>query len=221
MSRATTHEVATIARSAQGTRLNRRGLQTRAHILAVAVRLLARGGTDVASANLVAREAGVTWGTIQHQFGDTDGVWAAVVEHASRRWASSFVLDATTGATVEARVRAIVAAMWDTLDDETVRAVTNLRQLLPHDPDPLDTRFPATAAALRRWDAAWNTAWDDIFHGLVRSNAKLRRVRSLLPGAVLGLHAESRRTTFVDTDGARHALVDALALYLQGPARRR
>jgi hypothetical protein len=111
--------------------------------------------------------------------------------------------------------------MLDALDDETVRAVTNLRALLPHDADALDAGFPATADALRRWDAAWGAAWDDIFRGLVRSRAKLGRVRSLLPGAVLGLRAESRRTTFVDTDGARRALVDALALYLREPSRRR
>jgi AcrR family transcriptional regulator len=214
-----TDQEAGTAYSAQGTRLNRRGLETRAHILAVAVRVLARGGTDVASANLVAREAGVTWGTIQHQFGDTDGVWAAVVAHASERWGASFVAEATAGHTIEERVRAIVATMWGTLDDPMVRAVTNLRQLLPHDTDVLDVQFPATAAAIRRWDAAWNAAWDEIFRGLVRSKVKLRRVRSLLPGAVLGLHAESRRTTFVDADEGRRALVDAVALYLQEPAQ--
>src|SRR6187402_380922 len=77
----------TVVVSAKGTRLNRRGLQTRLHMIDVAIRALAspREGEQV-SANLVAREAGVTWGTVQHQFGDADGLWAAVLEHILAEW---------------------------------------------------------------------------------------------------------------------------------------
>jgi AcrR family transcriptional regulator len=67
--------------SAKGTRLNRRGLETRQHLLEVALECLA-AGPEAASANLVARESGVTWGTVQHQFGDVDGLWAAVLAFA-------------------------------------------------------------------------------------------------------------------------------------------
>ena len=70
--------------SAKGTRLNRRGLETRRTLLKVAIRCLADGSEGV-SANLIAREAGVTWGTVQHQFGDADGLWAAVLAHISER----------------------------------------------------------------------------------------------------------------------------------------
>ena len=49
------------ALSAKGTRLNRRGLETRRHLLDVAVQCLAAGGPEAVSANLVAKEAGATW----------------------------------------------------------------------------------------------------------------------------------------------------------------
>jgi AcrR family transcriptional regulator len=206
--------------SAKGTRLNRRGLETRTHILAVAVDLLARGGHETVSANLIARAAGVTWGTIQHQFGDTDGVWAAVLDHAAERTDAGLRDVAAAGTSVEQRVRSIVDTIWTAYDEPTVVAVTRLRTTLPSDAAALAAQFPATEAALRRWDAAWTRSWEDLFHGLVRSPVKLRRVRNLLPGAVRGLRAESRLTTFEDVDEGRRGLVDAVTLYLQTPTAR-
>jgi AcrR family transcriptional regulator len=206
--------------SAKGTRLNRRGLETRAHILDVAIGLLAAGGHEVVSANLIARAAGVTWGTIQHQFGDTDGVWAAVLDHAAERADAGLRAVTATDLSIEQRVRSIVDAMWDAHDEPTVLAVHRLRATLPHDPDVLAAQLPATEAALRRWEAAWNGSWEDLFRGLVRSPVKLRRVRSLLPGAVRGLRADSRLTTFEDVDEGRRGLVDAVTLYLRTPTAR-
>jgi AcrR family transcriptional regulator len=206
--------------SAQGTRLNRRGLETRAHILDVAVRLLATGGHDVVSANLIARESGVTWGTIQHQFGDTDGVWAAVLDHAAERTDAGLRTATEADASIEQRVRSIVDAMWNSYDTPTVLAVMRLRSTLPHDPEVLAEQFPSTSAALHRWEAAWTRSWDSLFHGLVRSQVKLRRVRSLLPGAVRGLRADAQLTTFEDVAEGRRGLVDAVTLYLQTPTAR-
>jgi AcrR family transcriptional regulator len=74
--------------SAQGTRLNRRGRETRRHLLEVALRCL-EAGPEAASANLVAREAGATWGTVQHQFGDVDALGAAVLAFAREERACS------------------------------------------------------------------------------------------------------------------------------------
>jgi AcrR family transcriptional regulator len=204
--------------SAKGTRLNRRGLETRSQILDVAVGLLAAGGHEVVSANLIARAAGVTWGTIQHQFGDTDGVWAAVLDHAAERSDAGLRAVTEAGASIDQRVRSIVHAMWDAYDEPTVLAVMRLRATLPHDPDVLAAQFPSTFAALRRWEAAWTRSWDSFFHGLVRSPVKLRRVRSLLPGAVRGLRAELQLATFEDVDEGRRGLVDAVTLYLRTPA---
>ena len=206
--------------SAKGTRLNRRGLETRAHILDVAIDLLAAGGHEVVSANLIARAAGVTWGTIQHQFGDTDGVWAAVLDCAAVRTDAGFRAATADGASIERRVRSIVDAMWDAYDEPTVLAVNRLRAMLPHDPDVLAAQLPTTNAALLRWEDAWNRSWEELFRGLVRSPVKLRRVRSLLPGAVRGLRADSRLTTFEDVDEGRRGLIDAVTLYLQTPTVR-
>jgi len=47
--------------------------------------------------------------------------------------------------------------------------------------------YPATAATLRAWVQDWVDRWDGLFEGLGGSEAKMRRVRTLVPAAVRGL----------------------------------
>lgn len=197
--------------SAKGTRLNRRGLETRRTLLKVAIRCLAEGGPEDVSANLVAREAGVTWGTVQHQFGDVDGLWAAVLGHISER---SEPLLAPQNTALQDRVHAIVDMLWWALDTAGARAIHHLRLALPHDRGELEAEFPRTAEALAAWDASWNDTCERAFDGLDVDKVKLRRVRALLPGAMRGLHSERHLSTYVDIDDARRGFSDAIAIYL-------
>jgi AcrR family transcriptional regulator len=199
--------------SAKGTRLNRRGLETRANVLRVAIRVLADGGHDAVSANLVAREAGVTWGTVQHQFGDTDGLWAALLVHISERGGPLLPLPSNVPS-IAVRVELIVETMWDAFDKPTLRAIHNLRQALPRERSELEADFPKTAAALMEWDAAWERACRGAFRGAGIDRVRMRRVRALLPGAVRGLYVEQHLGSYADVDDARRGLVDAITAYL-------
>ncbi|WP_084010956.1 TetR/AcrR family transcriptional regulator [Pseudofrankia sp. DC12] len=200
--------------NAKGTRLNRRGLATRGRILKVAVDLLAAGGPDVVSANLIAREAGVTWGTIQHQFGEADGVWAAVIEHASFRPSFHPTMDRLAGLPLAARLEAIVDLVWNSLDSPSARAVNTLRLFLPRDAAVVERDHPRTAAALAAWDNRWAEVWDHAFDGLTVSRERLAKVRFLMPGAILGLHDIGGLSSYTDVSAARAGLVEALTLYL-------
>ncbi len=199
--------------SAKGTRLNRRGLETRDLLLRTAVRCLADGGPDSVSANRVAREAGVTWGTVQHQFGDVDGLWAAVLASVSDRTSDLGASDDETS-TLSARVDHVVALIWDALERPALRAVTNLRRALPRDRQSLEAEFPRTAAALVDWDARWDDAVRRAFGGFDVDETRLRRVRTLLPGAVRGLHEEQHLSSYADVQDARAGLVEAITSYL-------
>ena len=199
--------------SAKGTRLNRRGLETRQNLLEVAVRCLASGGPESVSANLVAREAGVTWGTVQHQFGDVDGLWAGVLTHVGSRRAE-LIPAADDASDLGARVEEVVTLIWDALDRPAVRAITNLRSALPWDRETLEAEFPRTAAALVDWDAKWEAAVRGAFAGFDIDPQRLRRVRSLLPGAVRGVHSEQYLSTYADVTEARRGLTEAITAYL-------
>lgn len=198
--------------SAKGTRLNRRGLETRAALLDAAVKCLAERGPEGASANLVAKEAGVTWGTVQHQFGDADGLWAAVLGHVS--FGDSLLPTPAPDRDVAARLQTVVPLMWRALEDPSYRAIHALRTALPRSREALERDHPKTASALEEWDRRWEVAVRRTFEGLPVDATRLHRVRSLLPGAVRGLHEERFLSSYADTDAARRGLVEALTAYL-------
>jgi AcrR family transcriptional regulator len=202
-----------VTHSAQGTRLNRRGLETREHLLRTALRALAEGGPEAASASSVARQAGATWGTVQHQFGDVDGLWAAVLEHVlsgTEARAPSF----PDSADVAVRVDAVLDLLWDAMDLPASRAIHHLRLALPQGREELETAYPRTAAAIAHWDQAWTTTVTHAFDGLAVDPVRLARVRSLLPGAMRGLHDEQHLSTYTDPAEARAGLAGALTAYL-------
>jgi AcrR family transcriptional regulator len=207
------HAVAVTTVSAKGTKLNRRGLETRAAVLRVAVRCLADGGPEAVSANLVAKEAGVTWGTVQHQFGDSDGLWAAVLESILERGPDLIpVPDDVT--TLGERVTVIVETIWNALERPSLKAMYTLRQALPREWPALEAEYPRTAAALLEWDRRWEQACRDALAGIDVDEAKLRRVRGLLPGAVRGLYDEQYLSPRADVREARRGLAEALTAYL-------
>lgn len=204
-----------VALSAKGTRLNRRGLETRHLLLRTALACLAEGGPDSASASAVAKRAGVTWGTVQHQFGDVDGLWAALLEYVAERRDPAFH---TIGGhhTLAGRVQTVVETLWSTLELPSSVAIYNLRASLPRQRDQLEGAFPRTARAIARWDADWTEICERAFSGLDVPAEKLLRVRSMLPGTIRGLHSEQHLSTYLDADEARRGLIDALTAYLRG-----
>ncbi|MFZ2242965.1 MAG: TetR/AcrR family transcriptional regulator, partial [Gordonia amarae] len=66
-------------------RANKRGVATRESMIETAIVALATGDPAAVSGNRIAREVGVTWGAIKYQFGDIDGLWAAVLRHTAQR----------------------------------------------------------------------------------------------------------------------------------------
>ncbi|RNL78955.1 TetR/AcrR family transcriptional regulator [Nocardioides marmorisolisilvae] len=200
--------------SAKGTRLNKRGLETRQSLLAVARRCLAAGGPDAVSASLIAREAGVTWGTVQHQFGDVDGLWAALLEDVLGEGAAT-ALPVPASADLGKRVEAVIGSLWAAMDLPAFRAIHNLRQALPRSRDELEATYPLTAAAIVRWDESWRSTMEQAFAGLAVDPVKLERVRSLLPGAMRGLHSEQYLSSYTDLAEARRGLVEAVTSYLE------
>ena len=197
--------------SAKGTRLNRRGLQTRRQLLDVAVRCLAAGGPEAVSANLVAKEAGATWGVVQHQFGDADGLWAAVLEHIAAQFEPMTPVFAES---LEERVVAVIDVLWEAVDLPGSHAIRNLRLALPRESATAEVSFPRTAAAIASWETQWRAACERAFAGLPVDQLKLRRVVALLPGALMGLRDEQHLVSYVDVDEARRGLTEAVTAYL-------
>ncbi|MFV8171438.1 TetR/AcrR family transcriptional regulator [Mycolicibacterium peregrinum] len=203
--------------SAAGTRLNKRGLETRARLLDVAIRCLADSGGEPVSANRIAKDAGVTWGTVQHQFGDLDGLWVAVItEIHSRSWSSDADRPARTG-TLRERVTGAIDSVWTYLDTAEGRALTALRTSLPARRSDIAAEYPLTAAAFAARELDWIQGFDYLMDGLDLDPNQLYRVRCLLPAAIRGLSNERQIGFTSDLEIARATLTDAVVALLTQP----
>lgn len=195
-------------------RRNRRGDATRARMLAAALESLATGDPDAVSANAVAKRAGATWGAVKYQFGDVDGLWAAVLDHLEERRGGPLSFPGLAAQAIEDRVEQIVTTLWRGLDRPDARAVDTLRAALPRERAELEERFPRTAAALASWGASWVTTCQAAFADLDLDPERVREVAALIPGAMRGLKSEAHLSTYSDLDLARRGLARSIAAYL-------
>ncbi len=200
-------------------RSNRRGLATREALLAAAIDALATGDRAAVSANRIAKKIGVTWGTVQYQFGDADGLWSAVLQFTAERRANLFTAT-DTGLSLRARVAEIVDTLYDGLDTPDSRAIENLRAALPREHAELERLYPRTAAELRSWGRSWHETCQKAFADLNVDPRRVREVATLIPGAMRGLTSERQLGTYADLDEARRGLTNAIVAYLQPPEPR-
>lgn len=196
-----------------GRRPNRRSESSRKHVLDVALQQLATGGPDAVSVKLIAKEAHVTWGTIQYQFGDADGFWAATILHiletaGPRVWARP------SAGSVEKRVAEIIDLLWNAYDSPYSAALTNLRATLAKDRAELERSYPRTASALDVLEDALFKQFREFFDGITVDPRHARQVSSLLPAALRGLYYERTFGSRVDIDSALAGLRDAITLYM-------
>jgi AcrR family transcriptional regulator len=192
---------------------NKRGMATREALLSAAVEALATGDPNAVSANRIAKTIGVTWGTVQYQFGDADGLWAAVLQHTAQRRAGVFTA-ADTGEPLRTRVAAIIDTLYEGLDAPDSRAIENLRAALPRDPAELEHSYPATAAELRSWGRSWSEICQKAFADLQVDPERVNKVAVFIPGAMRGLVSEKQLGSFNDLDIAREGLTSAIVAYL-------
>lgn len=200
-------------------RSNRRGLATRETMLDAAVRSLASGDPGAASASRIAKKSGATWGAVQYQFGDVDGLWAAVLRRtADRRDATMAALaNVEPDAPLRERVGTIIDTLYHGLASEDSRAIENLRAALPRDPHELERAYPRTAAELFSWGRSWLETCQNAFVGVAVDPRRVREVATLIPGAMRGLVSERQLGSYADLDEARRCLTNALAAYLEPP----
>lgn len=199
-------------------RPNRRGRATRQIMLEAALHALASGDVGAASANRIAKQVGATWGAVKYQFGDVDGLWAAVLRGTAER-RGTLPLRPAPGTTLQQRVAAVIDLLYDGLTAPDSRAIDTLRRALPRDNAELERLYPQTAAELAAWGRGWLAACQQAF-GAADADAgvdpqRVREVAAFLPGAMRGIVSERQLGTYSDLDLARRGLTNAIVSYLQ------
>jgi AcrR family transcriptional regulator len=195
-------------------RTNRRGHATRENMLKAAVKALATGDPGAVSANKIAREIGATWGAVKYQFGDNDGLWAAVLHYTAERRAEVLSFADTT-APLRQRVAGIIDTLYEGLTSTDSRAIENLRAALPRDHAELEQLYPRTAA-LSSWGQGWLETCQNAFADLDVDPGRVGEIAELIPGAMRGITSERQLGTYSDLDKARRGLTNAIVAYLEG-----
>lgn len=195
-------------------RTNRRGQASRETMLDAALQALASGAPGSVSGNRIAKDAGATWGTVKYQFGDIDGLWAAVLRYTAER-RGQMPSHAVPHGTLPQRVAGILDVMYDGLTATDSRAIENLRAALPRDRAELERLFPQTAAELASWQRTWIQACQNAFADLDVDPSRVREVALFIPGAMRGITSERQLGSYIDLDEARRGLSNAIVAYLQ------
>ncbi|PXW31891.1 UNVERIFIED_CONTAM: hypothetical protein DES50_104300 [Williamsia faeni] len=183
-------------------------------MLDTALRSLATGDPAAVSGNRIAKEIGATWGAVKYQFGDIDGLWAAVLHRTAER-RGDLPASAPADASLEVRVGAIVDNMYEGLTVGDSRAIENLRAALPRDREELERLYPRTAAEFASWGQAWLDTCRRAFSGLDVDPQRVAEVAAFIPGAMRGIVSEKQLGTYTDLDLARRGITNAIVSYLQ------
>ena len=194
-------------------RANKRGQATRDSMIRAAIAALATGDPTAVSGNRIAREIGATWGVVKYQFGDIDGLWAAVLRHTADQ-RGDLPANVKPDGTLRERVSALIDAMFYGLTTPEARAIETLRAALPREHVELEREFPLTAAELASWKPNWDAAFQRAFADLDLDPAKVRQMAALIPGAMRGLISEHTLGTYGNLDDAREGMSGAIVAYL-------
>jgi AcrR family transcriptional regulator len=148
--------VTTAARSGSANRTRRpAGEVTRTRVLDATIECILELGYYQASSNAIARRAGVTWGTIQHQFGSREALLLEAIKAGWRGLQDDLREATVTGATLEERLLSVLdlLARWYGAPEYVARLQILLD--LSSDPATSETTREAVIAHGQELTRAW------------------------------------------------------------------
>jgi len=192
-----------------------RTAETRARIMDAVVGCIADVGFGRATASEITRRAGVTWGAVQHHFGDKDGILRAVLEDSFERFAERLEGMPGTGASVNERVDAFINCAWSHFGSADYQSTFEILLQVERARAPGD--LPTWQSGMsKEWSRIWQAAFADARLSRRESLALQRYTVSVLTGIasmrVIGGGGQRRPDAELDL------LKDALSRSLQGQA---
>lgn len=120
------------------------------------VESIAEVGLARTTAPEIARRAGVTWGAVQHHFGDKDGMLVSVLDDSFRRFAESLEGIPLEGTSLEKRAGLFIDRAWDHFGSAHYRSAY---EILIHYLGRGDTRWRDRMS--RDWERIWRHLFAD------------------------------------------------------------
>ncbi len=126
-----------------------RTAETRDRVMTAVVEAINEVGFGRTTANEIAKRAGVTWGAVQHHFGDKNGILAAVLEASFDRFAERLG-DVPDEPELEKRVGLFVERAWGHFSSAEYRTTFEILQNLPD-----EIEVPWQRQMLGHWGRIW------------------------------------------------------------------
>ena len=142
-----------------------RTADTRGRVIAAVVESIADVGYQRTTSSQIARRAGVTWGAVQHHFGDKDGILVAALEASFARFAERLADVPDASERLRTRVSLFVDRSWEHFSSAHYRSTFEI--LLNLSPD-LEPSWQGTM--LEAWTGIWRRYFPE------RSAARRRSV---------------------------------------------
>lgn len=164
-----------------------RTAETRARVMAAVVASIAEVGYQRTTAAEIARRAGVTWGAVQHHFGDKDGILLAVLEEAFEEFARLHEAAPAEDADLEQRVALFIDRSARHFGSALYRS--NFEILLNL---PTDIELSWQQAMLAAWIRIWSRYFPDTDPDDLRSIDLMSYTVSVLSGLAATRMLEGR-----------------------------
>ncbi len=131
-----------------------RTAETRRRVMAAVVESIAEVGFERTTASEISRRAGVTWGAVQHHFGDKDGILMAVLEESFARFAA-VLSEANAEHDLEKRVALFVDRAWGHFSSPHYRSTFEILLNLE------GTELSWQGEMLLAWNRIWSQYFPD------------------------------------------------------------
>lgn len=172
-----------------------RTAETRARIVEAVIESIAEVGFQRTTAVEITRRAGVTWGAVQHHFGDKDGILIAVLEDSFQRFAARLEDVATEGLSLERRVALFVERAFEHFTSREYASTFEI--LLDHlRKEGRGARHGAS------WQLEMSRAWERVWRRFFGDSPVPRRRQGILQHYTISVLSGLASTLLLEGAGA-------------------
>jgi AcrR family transcriptional regulator len=191
--------------------VTKKGLQTQAKVVSAGIECIAAIGFHNASTNKIALHAGVTWGTLQHQFGDKPTLLEAILEYGFDQQLETLRRSAKKHYPLKQRIDGMLKGFWENQNSRSSIAMNEITSSVISDPECRDRFLPM----LENMRDIYNAYWSDLFEDVGMDEALFVSTQQLTVGSIRGLALEAKaRSSDAAIEAARNLLADTLYHYM-------
>ena len=173
------------------------------------------------SSNLIAKVAGVTWGTLQHQFGTREALMLDVLNDEWDRMQGAIAEAQISGRTLEERLDSTMTILADHYCSPRYLALLEVLLDLTQDPKTSTETRKAALAHGRRLSRAWQPLFTQALGEAAQDKQIVSYAFKALRGYLIGESIASKLTKADITKGERVFVVQGIAAAVRAHASAR